>query len=105
MKRNALFLMILFCTASCEKSFVKTKSASEKIIGLEGSPLVGIKSYNVSYNPESDGFIKLYLVNGAEYEAKAVDGGSFISIKSLLDEPKASFDTVRREIVLEKFNN
>jgi len=69
---------------------------------LVRSSSVRIKSYILTYNPKSNGFIKLELEDGTEYRATSVDGGSFSSINSLLKEPEVLFDTIRKEVVINK---
>jgi stress response protein SCP2 len=107
MKPNNLILLLFVVTitlfSSCkDQTFKKIKNATVEIHSLDGSSAVKIKSYNLRYNPKANGFIKLELETGAEYQAKSVDGGSFSSINSLLKEPSVLFDTTRKELIINK---
>lgn len=98
-----LFVVSITLIASCkDQTFTKTKNATVEIHSLDGSSAVKIKSYSLTYNPKANGFIKLELETGAEYQAKSVDGGSFSSINSLLKEPNVLFDTTRKELIINK---
>lgn len=86
---------------SCNgERFTRTKAPTKKIYSLNRSTSIKIKSYTLTYNPKSNGFIKLVLATGAEYQAKSVDGGSFSSINALLKEPSVLFDTTRKEVII-----
>jgi len=99
-----LMLTTIVLFTSCkDQTFIKTENATKEIHSLDGSSRVKIKSYSVTYNPKSNGFIKLKLENEATYQAKSVDGGSFSSISILLQEPGVLFDTTTKEVVLDKF--
>ncbi len=98
----SFLLLILFLTSCKDKAFTKTKNATKEIHSLDGASTVKIKAYYLTFNPKSNGFIKLELENGAEYEAKSVDGGSFSSINSLIKEPDVLFDTTTTELVVTK---
>ena len=107
MKRShftlVVFLLTITIFSSCkDQTFTKTKNATVKIFSLDGSSAVKIKSYNLTYNPKANGFIKLELESGAEYQAKSVDGGSFSSINSLLKDSEVLFDTIRKELIINK---
>ena len=98
-----VFLLIIALLFACkDQAFTKTKNADSEINSLNGSSNLRIKSYSLSYNPKSNGLIKLELENGAEYKAKSVDGGSFSSINSLLNQPEVLFDTIRKEVIINK---
>jgi len=98
-----LLLMVFIFFMSCkDRTFTKTKSASVKIHSLVGTSSVKVKSYTLTYNPKGNGFIRIELESGAEYQAKSVDGGSFSSINSLLKEQGVLFDTVRKELIINK---
>ena len=97
-----LLLSTLIFSSCIDLTFQKTRNATKGFHSLDGSSSVKIKSYNLTYNPKSNGFIKLELESGAQYEAKSVDGGSFSSINSLLQDPNVLFDTVRKEVVITK---
>jgi len=99
---TVLLLTIILLTSCKDNSFTKIKSATKEIHSLDGSSLVKIKAYSLTYNPKSNGLIKLELESGAEYQAKSVDGGSFSSINSLLKESDVLFDTTRKELIINK---
>lgn len=97
------FLILTLVFSSCdEQEFIKTKNANKEVHSLDGSSSIKIKSYQLTYNPKSNGFIKIELESGAKYEAKSVEGGSFSSINSLLQDPNVLFDTMRKEVVITK---
>lgn len=105
MKSNQLIVLFIFSMTiffvSCkDQTFAKTKNATLDVRSLDGSSSVKIKSYTVTYNPKSNGFIKLELESGAEYQAKSIDGGSFSSINLLLKERGVLFDTLRKELII-----
>lgn len=107
MKRHLSTLLLLLGTLTLQPScknqtFRKTKNATFEIHSLDGSSAVKIKSCKLTYNPNADGFINLELENGAQYQAKSVDGGSFSSINLLLKESDALFDTMTTEVVVNK---
>jgi hypothetical protein len=97
-----IILVTIFLTSCNDKDFKKTKNGTKMVRLFSATPLVKIKSYRLTYNPKSNGFIKLELESGAEYVAPSVDGGSFSSINSLLKEPYVLFDTVRKELIIDK---
>lgn len=116
--RKSILLILVFITIlnSCKKEvqvveqgFVKTGTKDLTIFLLDSvvkfdNPMQ-IDSFNLTYNPKSNGYVKLLLQNGDTYEAKSVDGGSFSSIHSLLKEQTVQFDTIRKEIVIQKSIN
>ncbi len=98
-----LFLAVSILFMSCrDRAFTKTKKATVETHSLDGSSTVKVRSYSLTYNPKGSGFIELVLDNGAEYQAKSVEGGSFSSINSLLKEHGVLFDTIRKELVINK---
>lgn len=94
-------LLLVSCSES-EAGFNKTKQATTEIYAIKDSTRMFIKSYSLIYNPKSNGFVKLELESGAEYEARSIDGGSFSAISLLLEQTGVFFDTIRKEIVLNK---
>ena|ERR1035437_10071374 len=99
-----LFLLTITLVTSCkDQNFKKIKNPTVEIHSLTGpSAFKKIKSYSLTYNPSADGFITLELENGGKYQAESVSGGSFSSINLLLKEPDVLFDTVRKELFVNK---
>lgn len=98
-----LFFVIVLFTSCEDKMFKRTKVPDIEINSLSKSSFIKVKSYVLTYNPKSNGYIEITLEDGSKYTAKSVDGGSFSSINSLLLQSEVVFDTVRKEVVLNKF--
>ena len=97
-----LLLAILLFVSCKHRSFTKINPEALKNRRSVVSSCVRIKSYTLTYNPASNGYILLEPELGSPYEKQSVDGGSFSSIYSLLKEPDVLFDTIRKEVVIKK---
>ena len=114
MKELFVLLGIAISFQSCTNTQIKSNSS------IEGNPFIRIASdwddlknynhnkileiedYKSKYNPKANGYIWILLEDSSVYEATSIDGGSFASVMSLINDPNVRFDTVRKEFVIQK---
>ena len=83
-------------------AFIIIEDEWSEIQQFKEEVLLEIVEYKSKYNPKSNGYIWLLLEDSTVYEAKQVDGGSFSSAVSLLNDTNVLFDPVRKDIVIQK---
>lgn len=90
-----LMIIIIMQLCSCQ-SKIKFELFSKMPLTASES-IVGVKTFNLRYNPETNGSIKIIFTNGDSLKAKLLHPDQVTSLLVLLNSPGLKYDLRNRE--------